>query len=259
MHFDKQFVLDELKKEAGERAGAEGDSGAARQDRPRAARGGAEEIRPRSGRSSRRRPPRKGLAKPLDDRDNREVDTLEGQLLIASPALLDPNFRRTVVLITEHSNDGAAGLVLNRPSPASGVGARAGARAARRGRGAGLVRRPGAAERGARARRVRRSRTMRRCRSSARSGSRRSTIPRRSCRRRRAGACSPATPAGARASSRTSSAARTGSSRRRRTDDAFTESPERPLGGRAPPQGRHLRARRADPRRSVGQLSDEPR
>ena len=47
------------------------------------------------------------------------MDTLEGQLLIASPALNDPNFRRTVVLITEHSNDGAAGLVLNRPSPAS--------------------------------------------------------------------------------------------------------------------------------------------
>jgi putative transcriptional regulator len=47
------------------------------------------------------------------------VDTLEGQLLIASPALSDPNFRRTVVLITEHSNDGAAGLVLNSPSPES--------------------------------------------------------------------------------------------------------------------------------------------
>jgi putative transcriptional regulator len=47
------------------------------------------------------------------------VDTLEGQLLIASPALLDPNFRRAVVLITEHTDDGAAGLVLNRPSPTS--------------------------------------------------------------------------------------------------------------------------------------------
>jgi putative transcriptional regulator len=47
------------------------------------------------------------------------VDTLEGQLLIASPALTDPNFRRTVVLVTEHSDNGAAGLVLNRPSPAS--------------------------------------------------------------------------------------------------------------------------------------------
>jgi putative transcriptional regulator len=47
------------------------------------------------------------------------VDSLRGQLLIASPALLDPNFRRTVVLVTEHNDDGAAGLVLNRPSPAA--------------------------------------------------------------------------------------------------------------------------------------------
>ena len=46
------------------------------------------------------------------------MDSLQGQLLIASPALLDPNFRRTVVLITEHNDEGAAGLVLNRPSPA---------------------------------------------------------------------------------------------------------------------------------------------
>jgi putative transcriptional regulator len=45
------------------------------------------------------------------------VNSLEGQLLIASPSLLDPNFRRTVVLITEHSEEGASGLVLNRPSP----------------------------------------------------------------------------------------------------------------------------------------------
>jgi putative transcriptional regulator len=47
------------------------------------------------------------------------VETLQGQLLIASPGLFDPNFRRTVVLITEHTEEGAAGLVLNRPSPAS--------------------------------------------------------------------------------------------------------------------------------------------
>jgi putative transcriptional regulator len=45
------------------------------------------------------------------------VDTLQGQLLIASPGLFDPNFRRTVVLVTEHNDEGAAGLVLNRPSP----------------------------------------------------------------------------------------------------------------------------------------------
>lgn len=44
------------------------------------------------------------------------VESLRGQLLIASPSLLDPNFRRTVVLVTEHGDGGAAGLVLNRPS-----------------------------------------------------------------------------------------------------------------------------------------------
>ncbi len=45
------------------------------------------------------------------------MESLQGQLLIASPALLDPNFRRTVVLVTQHGEEGAAGLVLNRPSP----------------------------------------------------------------------------------------------------------------------------------------------
>lgn len=43
-------------------------------------------------------------------------ESLNGQLLLASPALLDPNFRRTVVLIGVHSEEGAMGVVLNRPS-----------------------------------------------------------------------------------------------------------------------------------------------
>jgi len=43
-------------------------------------------------------------------------ESFAGQLLLASPALLDPNFRRTVVLIGMHSEEGAMGLVLNRPS-----------------------------------------------------------------------------------------------------------------------------------------------
>jgi putative transcriptional regulator len=47
------------------------------------------------------------------------VDNLRGKLLIASPALFDPNFRRTVVLITEHNDEGAMGLVLNRPATAT--------------------------------------------------------------------------------------------------------------------------------------------
>jgi putative transcriptional regulator len=44
------------------------------------------------------------------------ASSLRGRLLIASPALTDPNFARSVVLITEHGPDGAMGVVLNRPS-----------------------------------------------------------------------------------------------------------------------------------------------
>jgi putative transcriptional regulator len=46
-----------------------------------------------------------------------DFETLRGELLIASPALRDPNFVRTVVLVTEHTSDGAMGFVLNRPTP----------------------------------------------------------------------------------------------------------------------------------------------
>jgi putative transcriptional regulator len=44
------------------------------------------------------------------------MESVRGQLLIAGPSLLDPNFWRTVVLMIEHSDEGALGLVLNRPS-----------------------------------------------------------------------------------------------------------------------------------------------
>ncbi len=44
------------------------------------------------------------------------MESARGQLLIAGPTLLDPNFWRTVVLVVEHSEEGALGLVLNRPS-----------------------------------------------------------------------------------------------------------------------------------------------
>ena len=44
------------------------------------------------------------------------MDSLRGKLLIASPALIDPNFHRTVILIAEHTEEGAMGLVLNRPA-----------------------------------------------------------------------------------------------------------------------------------------------
>ena len=46
------------------------------------------------------------------------MDSLRGQLLLAAPVLKDPNFDRAVVLIAEHSEEGAMGIVLNRPSEA---------------------------------------------------------------------------------------------------------------------------------------------
>ena len=61
-----------------------------------------------------------GLVRPARVRhrecENRLVESLRGNLLIAGPSLQDPNFWRTVVLVVEHSEDGALGLVLNRPS-----------------------------------------------------------------------------------------------------------------------------------------------
>jgi putative transcriptional regulator len=44
-------------------------------------------------------------------------ESLRGKLLVASPALVDPNFARAVVLITEHSDEGAMGIVINQPAP----------------------------------------------------------------------------------------------------------------------------------------------
>jgi putative transcriptional regulator len=44
------------------------------------------------------------------------MESLRGKLLIASPAIMDPNFRGTVVLLAEHTEEGAMGVVLNRVS-----------------------------------------------------------------------------------------------------------------------------------------------
>ena len=44
------------------------------------------------------------------------MDSLQAHLLVASPQLLDPNFRQTVVLLAAHDPQGAFGWILNRPS-----------------------------------------------------------------------------------------------------------------------------------------------
>ena len=51
----------------------------------------------------------------------RAVDLLQadltGSLLVATPSLVDPNFRRTIIFVTRHeATDGALGVILNRPS-----------------------------------------------------------------------------------------------------------------------------------------------
>ncbi|MFH8792295.1 YqgE/AlgH family protein [Streptomyces sp. NPDC017941] len=46
-----------------------------------------------------------------------EVSSLTGRLLVATPALSDPNFDRAVVLLLDHDEEGSLGVVLNRPTP----------------------------------------------------------------------------------------------------------------------------------------------
>ena len=47
--------------------------------------------------------------------DATDIEPATGVLLIAAPALADPNFRRSVVLLCDHGEEGTFGLVLNRP------------------------------------------------------------------------------------------------------------------------------------------------
>ncbi len=50
-------------------------------------------------------------------RESREASklSLAGSLLLAHPKLRDPNFHRSVILMSLHNGDGAMGVVLNRP------------------------------------------------------------------------------------------------------------------------------------------------
>jgi putative transcriptional regulator len=53
----------------------------------------------------------------MRDLEENESNTLTGQLLVSLPQLHDPNFYRTVVLMSVHSeSEGAMGVVLNRPT-----------------------------------------------------------------------------------------------------------------------------------------------
>lgn len=43
------------------------------------------------------------------------MESLEGHLLVASPQLADPNFARALLLLVEHNENGAFGVVVNHP------------------------------------------------------------------------------------------------------------------------------------------------
>lgn len=45
-----------------------------------------------------------------------EAEYLEGQILIAMPSMSDPRFERSVIYICAHSQEGAMGLVINKPA-----------------------------------------------------------------------------------------------------------------------------------------------
>ena len=44
------------------------------------------------------------------------ISAAAGRLLISEPFMLDPNFKRSVILLTEYSADGAMGFILNHAS-----------------------------------------------------------------------------------------------------------------------------------------------
>jgi putative transcriptional regulator len=51
----------------------------------------------------------------MRERRTTSKETLAGSLLLAHPGMRDPNFRRSVILMSAHNAEGAMGVVLNRP------------------------------------------------------------------------------------------------------------------------------------------------
>jgi len=55
------------------------------------------------------------------------ISAAAGHLLISEPFMMDPNFKRSVIILTEYSADGAMGFILNHQSEyllGSGLGYR---------------------------------------------------------------------------------------------------------------------------------------
>src|ERR1700736_6680940 len=92
---------------------------------PRASQRGLPLPLPPLTRKTRKTSPRDTLGQPAGTyypagdgyMDAMGADPKAGRLLVATPLLGDPNFRRTVILIVEHEvTEGTLGVVLNRPT-----------------------------------------------------------------------------------------------------------------------------------------------
>ncbi len=57
------------------------------------------------------------MNEPVERFSTESGDPASGRLLVATAALVDPNFAGTVVLLLDHDDDGTLGVILNRPSP----------------------------------------------------------------------------------------------------------------------------------------------
>ncbi len=104
-------------------AGPSGDSERTGSD----ASGGERSDAGRSGAGRSRRSRRSDAGRPASQRDERDdaghpampPESLRGRVLVASRQLRDPNFFRTLVLLVDHGDDGAFGLIVNRPTDTS--------------------------------------------------------------------------------------------------------------------------------------------
>jgi putative transcriptional regulator len=70
---------------------------------------------------------RRLFAAPSDPAETPGKPSLKGQLLITTPAMRDPRFEHAVILMVRHGQDGAMGIVINRPlgeQPLAALGAK---------------------------------------------------------------------------------------------------------------------------------------
>lgn len=51
------------------------------------------------------------------DESDAEIQFLDGQMLVAMPAMEDPRFSRSVIYLCAHSSDGAMGIIINQHAP----------------------------------------------------------------------------------------------------------------------------------------------